>query len=112
MIKNIHKNERLFRISLVLLLVLNLIDALMTRYWVVNNIARETNPLMNAWIQISPDLFIFLKILLVTMGVMLLWICRKHRLAYWAGVTLLSVYSGILLIHMHIAFLTLFYEGG
>jgi len=99
--------EKTLKILLIILIALNLIDGVLTLYWIKEGIAFETNPLMRAWIQISPDLFILIKMLFVIMGASLLWICRKNRMAYWGGLLCLSIYSGIIFIHMHIALQTL-----
>ena len=103
MVKNIPMREVLFKYALILLLFLNIIDAMATLYWIENELATETNPLMHAWIQLSPDLFVAVKVTLATMGASLLWVFRKHKLAYWGGMALLSLYSGIILIHTLIA---------
>ena len=103
MVKDISTREVLFKYSLILLLFLNVVDAMATLYWVENNLTTETNPIMNAWIQLSPDLFITVKVVLATMGATLLWVFRKHKLAYWGGMALLSLYSIVIFIHAFIA---------
>mgnify|MGYP003629437997 FL=1 len=103
MVKYTPTRELLFKYALIMLLFLNIVDAMATLYWVENKLATETNPLMHAWIQLSPDLFITVKITLVTMGTILLWTFRKHRLAYWGGIILLLLYSLVMLVHGLIA---------
>ena len=95
--------EKTLKILLIVLVILNFADAILTLHWIDQGIAQEANPLMRAWIQISPDLFIAIKITLVILGTALLWICRKNKLAYWAGIFCLSIYSLIIFIHGHIA---------
>ena len=54
-----------FLIILVVLMILNIVDALATAFWIDNNLASEANPLMETWLNFSHTFFITMKIFLV-----------------------------------------------
>ena len=86
-----------------LLISLNIIDAVLTLYWVTHEIAQEVNPLMEYLLGEGPLLFLATKIILVTSGSWLLWRFRESR-SSWAAITCcLAVYLWVMTIHIQIA---------
>ena len=81
-------------------LVLNLLDAIFTTYWVGAGLAREANPLMADLIERSPVLFVLCKTSLVALGSLFLWWRRNHRFAVVGIFGIFVVYYGILLFHL------------
>jgi hypothetical protein len=84
-----------------LTLVLNLIDAILTIFVVGMGLAIEKNPLMNGLLSRSPVLFVVVKLLLVSFGVILLWRFRHSRMAIGGIFFVFSTYVLIFLWHIH-----------
>jgi hypothetical protein len=97
------KKDFNFLILLVILTILNVIDALATAFWIDNKLASEANPVMQIWLDISPIFFITMKILLVVFCSALLWKLRDRRLTYFLLAPVIVIYSYILLKHANIA---------
>lgn len=86
-------------------LVLNLIDACLTLFWVGKGLAREGNPLMRELVRDYPVVFAAAKLSLVGLGSLLLWRLRDRPLA------VIGIFAGfvayyVLLLH-HLSFLSL-----
>ena len=81
-------------------LVLNLLDAAFTLFWVNAGLAREANPLMNELVVDHPLLFVGAKLGLVSMGSWLLWTHRTKALAVVSIFLSFLVYYLILLYHL------------
>ena len=81
-------------------LVLNLLDALFTLFWVVNGLAREANPLLHVVVHEHPVVFVAAKLSLVSLGSLLLWRYRGCPLAVVAIFVAFLVYYLLLLIHV------------
>jgi hypothetical protein len=81
-------------------LVLNLLDALFTLFWVVNGLAREANPLLQTVVQEHPVAFVAAKLSLVSLGSLLLWRYRGRSLAVVAIFVAFLAYYLMLLIHV------------
>lgn len=83
-----------------LLFSLNLLDGLLTIIWVRNGIAPETNQLMASLLDIGNFPFLFVKIAMgaVTAFVLLHW--SDRRLARYGMTLALTVYLGIIGIHI------------
>lgn len=81
-------------IMLGLVIVLNVLDALFTVFWVEARLATEANPLMAVLLESSPVLFVLGKSALVGAGCVLLWGYRHTRMAFvaTAGVSLLYLF--------------------
>ena len=90
-------------IMLILLVVLNIIDALATVYFVSNGYAEELNPLMAAWLELGNIPFLFVKLFFTSLGIGFLWYSRKHKLAHILTAILLVVYIVIATVHINIA---------
>ncbi len=82
------------------ILVLNLIDAVLTMYWVRNGLAHEMNPLLAESVHNFPILFVMVKLSLVSLGVYVLWNNRSNRLALAAIFVALVAYFGLFLYHI------------
>jgi hypothetical protein len=77
-----------------------MLDGVLTIGWIEFGRAVELNPLMDYLLGTHPLLFIFIKMLLVGLGVLLLWRLRARA---WAVISLyacLAVYSTVLLYHL------------
>ncbi|MFW6323992.1 MAG: DUF5658 family protein [Desulfovibrionales bacterium] len=85
------------------LLLLNVLDLVLTIGWIDKGIAREGNILLRALINVSPFLFILVKITIVTGGALILWKLRAHRLASAGIVLSFGIYCLVLLYHLHMA---------
>ena len=81
-----------------LLFVLNYVDALFTLIWVSLGIASEANPLMEVLIH-DPVLFVFVKVVIVSLGCYLLHRYSYKRFAQWAIRVGFASYMCILGIH-------------
>ena len=65
--------SRIFKIFLVTIFLMNLIDGVGTYLWVVNGYAEEKNPLMDFLIDVDPILFLCIKIIVGTLCVLYFW---------------------------------------
>ena len=92
-----------FLVILTVLTLLNIIDALATAFWIEHQLATEANPLMEYWLNISPTLFITIKIVLVTICSCFLWRLRKRKLTYILLIPVVLVYTYIFAKHTNIA---------
>lgn len=93
-------NNVILKRLLILLSFLNVFDGLSTLFFLKFNFAEETNPLMNWAFSQSVELFLFLKVILVGIGVLVIWLGSK----YSKYVKALNVIIGVLVI----TFATLF----
>ena len=93
---------RTFIMFLKVILVLNLIDAIATYYWVHHEFATEANPFMRQWIYMGPHAFILFKIALVSAGVCSLWVFREHILSRVLCIPVFILY--LMVFFMHCAF--------
>jgi hypothetical protein len=82
-----------FEIGLRALLVLNLLDATATYFWVHTGLASEANPLMAGAISLGPSAFLLSKVALVGLAVLLLWRNREEHGARMALVPLSLLYA-------------------
>jgi len=87
--------QDVFEQSLRLILLLNLLDALYTTFWVVKGFAEEANPLMAGALAISPSTFVLAKIALVSLSVSMLWRLRHLPAARLAAVPAGLIYAFI-----------------
>jgi len=94
--------NKIIKSSLIILILLNLIDAFATLYWVSNGIALEANPIMETLLTIGPIPFLFIKLFLVFCGCWLFWIHRKHNLTKISIFILLFVYIFVIIKHVNI----------
>ncbi len=81
-------------------LVLNLLDAMFTLWWIRTGMAVEANALLRDLINQSPLGFVLAKLGLVSLGSLALWLRRRHPLAVAAIFGAFFVYYLILLHHL------------
>ena len=84
-------------------IVMNLIDAVMTLWWVRTGFATEANPFLEQIVTEHGILFVTSKIALVFLGTTLLWRFRTRPLAVLGIFAAFMVYYEILLIHLSFA---------
>ena len=84
-------------------LVLNLIDAVLTLYWVRGGLATEANTLIDELVTGNALGFIAIKLSLVGMGSWLLWKQRRRPIAVIGIFTAFLCYYWILLHHLQYA---------
>jgi hypothetical protein len=81
-------------------LVLNLLDALFTLVWVRAGLAVEANSLMRDLVENNAFLFVATKLVLVSLGSLLLWRQRTHPIAVVAIFGVFLAYYLVLLYHL------------
>ena len=93
-------------IALLLIFILNLADGLLTLFWISRNLATELNPLMNILINKGPAAFLFVKILMPTLGLIALYKTKdEFLLSKIAIFSLLFIYTGLILYHISFLFI-------
>ncbi|MCD9188341.1 MAG: DUF5658 family protein [Pyrinomonadaceae bacterium] len=83
-----------------LLFSLNLIDALLTIYWVRNGFATEGNHLMATLLDIGDLPFLAVKVAIGAVAVTVLWRWRTLRMAKYGLSVALGIYIGLMGIHL------------
>ena len=78
---------------------LNLADAAFTLLWIQGGHATEANPLLVRLVA-YPAAFTGLKVTLVSLGLLLLWRLRRHRLAQQGAALVLVLYYAVLVYHL------------
>ena len=84
-------------------LVLNLLDAILTLFWVRADLAVEANTLVNELVNEHAVAFVLVKLLLVGMGSWLLWQQRRSPVAVVGIFVAFLAYYWILLYHLQYA---------
>lgn len=82
------------------LLLLNLLDAIFTLWWVGTGMAVEANALLRDLVVHHPVRFVLAKLGLVSLGSLLLWRQRQHPLAVIAIIGAFFIYYLVLLHHL------------
>jgi len=80
-------------------LILNLVDAILTLFWVWMGVATEANDLLASFVDHHPVAFVAIKLGLVSMGTWLLWSHRSRPLAVLGIFAAFMAYYWILAIH-------------
>jgi len=80
------------KFALFLVLILNIFDAVLTSFVVSNALAIEMNPLMGAVLELGIAPFIFVKIGIIILSLIVLWKYRHIRLAKIGTSVCLFVY--------------------
>jgi hypothetical protein len=96
-------NEQQFRwlrIIVAGILLLNVADAVLTVHWIDTGRAREGNVLLAGLAHHHPLVFVAAKLTLVSLGVLLLWRLRGHRLAVVALFVAFMAYYWLLIYHL------------
>lgn len=78
-------------------LVLNLLDALFTLWWVGNGLATEANALLEDLVE-QPLMFVLAKLALVSLGSIFLWRLRRRPLAV---IAIFGVFFAYYLVFLH-----------
>lgn len=86
------------------LLFLNLLDGIFTLVFLQMGVAQELNPLMRMAYEVSPLVFMLVKVGVVELGVLVLLMHRQYRFARWALNAGAFLYAAIVVYHL--AFLT------
>jgi hypothetical protein len=82
------------------LLILNLLDAVFTLFWINAGLAREANALMRDLVNHHPVAFVAVKLALVALGSYLLWARRESASAVVAIFAMFFIYYLVLLHHL------------
>lgn len=90
-------------------IMLNLLDALFTLFWVKSGIVKEKNILLSDLINNHPMIFMAVKITLVSFGSILLWSFRKRILAVIGIFVVFVTYYLILLYHLKYSTLLIYW---
>lgn len=86
--------------ALILLIsVLNVVDGLMTLGWVLLTEATEFNPFMKPLIACSPFVFIVTKTVVVSLGLLVLWLYRRRPLSKIGLLIILAFYTCVVIYH-------------
>lgn len=83
-----------------LLFALNLIDAVLTIYWVRNGFATEGNHLMATLLDIGDLPFLAVKIAIGATAAIVLWHWGNLRLARYGLTLALTIYIGLMGVHL------------
>ena len=93
--------DRLVYLLLSATLVLNLADAAFTLFAVRAGLAVETNPLMQELLSRGPLSFMLGKLVMVSLGIVMLWRLRWLRMAVVGSVAAFVTYAFIFIWHIH-----------
>ena len=85
--------------QIVLLFGLNLLDALLTIFWVRNGVATESNQLMAELLNIGNFPFLMVKVAMGAVTAVVFFRYSNNKLAKYGLTASLSVYLGLMLIH-------------
>ncbi|MFH1728455.1 MAG: DUF5658 family protein [Pseudomonadota bacterium] len=88
--------------------IFNVLDGILTTYWVLTYKATEANPFMAFLITKHPILFIAVKMVLVVLGSILLWRLRRRPFAVIAIFGAFMLYYFIVLYHLQAMNIQLF----
>lgn len=97
MLNDKNKNLMFLASSIILL---NALDGVLTIAWIETGRAIEINPLMGMLIDIHPVLFMCIKILLASLGTLLIWRFRDRSLAVASLYLCVAAYSLLMLYHV------------
>ncbi|MGD8559012.1 MAG: DUF5658 family protein [Gammaproteobacteria bacterium] len=91
---------RWLRVVVWFIIVMNILDALFTLFWVNTGLAEEANVLLRFLVHNHPVLFIIAKFALVLTGTYILWRYRRNRYAVFGLFLAFIVYYALLLHHL------------
>ena len=91
---------RWLRVIVVSIIVLNILDAVFTLFWVNAGLAKEANVLMRYLVHNHPVLFVAVKFGLVLLGTYILWRNRFNRIAVLGMFIIFLIYYALLLHHL------------
>ncbi len=90
------------------IILFNILDAILTLFWIDLGIAKESNPLMEYALDHGTYIFLFVKIALVSLGCLLLYRYRDKIFSRLAAVIALACYSSIVFYHSYGFYLAIF----
>lgn len=82
-----------------LLFILNLLDGVLTIYWVHNGFASESNQLMARLLEVGYVPFLAVKIAVGAIASLVLWHWGNFSLARYGLLTVLTIYIGLMGVH-------------
>jgi hypothetical protein len=91
---------RWLRIIVAFIIVMNILDALFTVFWVSTGLAKEANVLLRYLVEHYPVLFVVTKFTLVLAGTYILWRNRHNKYAVFGLFLAFLVYYALLLYHL------------
>ena len=80
--------------------LLNLADAVLTHYSVGGKLAKEMNPFMDYLLKLGPGYFYTCKIVMVTLGLVLLWRLGDTAGTRFALNVCAFIYTAIIILHI------------
>ncbi|RMF99585.1 MAG: hypothetical protein D6735_15075 [Acidobacteria bacterium] len=90
-----------------LLFILNLMDTLLTIFWIRQEIAPEANRLMGLLIEAGELKFLFVKLAIGLIASIILWRWEKLKLARYGLLLALTIYLFVIVIHFAIAMIAI-----
>ena len=90
------------------IVIMNLLDATLTVFWLSSGAATEANPLMETLFDIGSVPFVLGKMFLVSAGIHLLWLHRDRALAVIGVFGIFMLYYLTLLYHLQVVSLATF----
>ena len=97
------RSAKILRAIVTAVVLLNLVDAVLTLFWVHLGIAREANLLLEGVLQRSAVLFMVVKMALVSLGLVFLWRHRERRLAVFGIALAFCAYASLFVAHLRVA---------
>ncbi|MBK25073.1 MAG: hypothetical protein CME70_19400 [Halobacteriovorax sp.] len=94
-------DDRSLKLAICIIFLFNIFDAFLTLAWVETGLAHETNPIMAYVLEIGPNVFLTIKISIVTLGLIILWFTKQYAWVRPITLGLLALYSYIVGIHLH-----------
>jgi hypothetical protein len=85
---------------IITVIILNLIDAVFTLFWVNAGLAEEANILLRHLVNDYPVVFVAVKLALVSLGTLLLWRHRNRKFAVIGIFMVFIIYYYVLLYHL------------
>lgn len=84
----------------IILFLLNMVDAVLTIYWVRNGFATEGNALMASLLEIGNGPFLTVKLIIGAVTAIVLWRWKNLRVAQLGLTIALAVYIGLMAVHL------------
>ena len=91
---------RWLRLIVMLIIFLNVLDAIFTLYWINTGLAKEANVLLRNLVENHPLIFVVVKFTLVLAGTYILWRNRNNQYAVTGLFLAFLVYYALLLYHI------------
>ena len=95
------RRDREFAATLLMVVVINVIDAAATWAWLKHGLATEANPLMRLAIEAGPATFFIPKVVVVAAGCTFLWAVKSCPLARRAFRVPALAYGAVAVVHLY-----------